>query len=152
MGKELYWNEESEKLMEAARATLRKSYGRDYSESATVRLALAALIEWLTQEEKTMLKDEERERLCRATAFYNSSGEEYDELDRLSEPDDVVATRDTVDDFIETWGEPHERLETPDGLLLVWENIQTRKGARRGYLFVMDFGRARGSTGDAIIR
>ena len=99
-----------------------------------------------------MLKDEKRERLCRATAFYNSNGEEYDELDRLCEPDDVVATRDTVENFIEAWGKPDEQLETPEGLLLVWENVQRRKGASRGNLFLMDFGEARGAAGDAIIR
>lgn len=54
--------------------------------------------------------------------------------------DEVTTTADTVADFISKWGQPHEREKIEEGEVLVWNKLQTRKGAKRGDLYVMDFG------------
>lgn len=46
----------------------------------------------------------------------------------------VAATADTVDSFREIWGTPTD-IDADTGVA-VWENIQVRKGARRGDLVV----------------
>jgi hypothetical protein len=57
--------------------------------------------------------------------------------------DEVISTRDTVQNFIAQWGSPHECEQADDIEVLVWHKLQTRKGATRGDLYVMDFGRVR---------
>lgn len=97
-----------------------------------------------------MINEKNKTIFCQATAYWNSGDiAEFDVVpqDNLAavceDIDDVAETRDTVDGFIQNWGEPHQRLVTPHGELLVWENLQAAKGCRRGDAFVMDFGDAR---------
>lgn len=99
-----------------------------------------------------MLSFEHKIKFCQATAYWNRRSLtefEIDPADSIAaicdSPDDVASTAETVDDFIKVWGEPHERLQTPVGDLLIWKGIQTAKGRRRGDSFVMDFGSARAS-------
>ena len=75
---------------------------------------------------------------CDATSVWN--GHEIDELGWVCEPDDVVWTADTLEHFIEASGPAFEKVNTPPGILYVWENQQSRKGKARGNLFVMDAG------------
>jgi hypothetical protein len=92
-----------------------------------------------------MLTPEQRLNFCKATALWNSNDFGND-LAQLCEPDDVAATRDTVADFMSGpagHARRREECETPAGKLLVFRDCQTRKGARRGDLFLMDFGEAR---------
>jgi hypothetical protein len=82
-----------------------------------------------------------------ATAANNNGGYEEDaDLDDACCRDDQVAqTRDTIADFVTKCGQPHETDNYSFGNLLVWNGLQTRKGATRGNLYVMDFGEARGT-------
>ena len=97
-----------------------------------------------------MLTEEQKLNFCKATAEWNGNDFE-EECARVCEPGDVAATRETVDDFIKVWGAPKIK-KTPAGDLLVWENIQIKKGLRRGDSFLMDFGAARAGyfTGETI--
>lgn len=80
-----------------------------------------------------------------ATAANNNGGYEEDANidDAYCSEEQVAQTRDTVADFIEKWGQPADTQEYSFGTLLIWNDLQTRKGARRGDLYVMDFGEAR---------
>ena len=88
-----------------------------------------------------MLTETERTQFRLATAAFNTGGEVEDASidDAYCTDIEVVETRDTVADFVANGGKPTAR----EGALFVWENVQTRKGARRGHLFVMDFGGVR---------
>lgn len=46
----------------------------------------------------------------------------------------IVESSDTLQDFITKWGQPHNII----GNASVWENLQTRKGAVRGDLVVVE--------------
>lgn len=91
-----------------------------------------------------MLTDKQITDFCKATAQYNS-GDFNDEYGYVCEPDEVAMTRDTVQGFKDGLGngEPDEILKTPAGELLIWFNLQSAKGCRRGDLFVIDYGDAR---------
>jgi len=95
-----------------------------------------------------MLTQEQRKNLCAAVRAWNHGLD----MPGASGPDEVIATNDTLADFISAWGEPSEWFGTPEGILIVWQKVQARKGAPRGDLFVMDFGEARACAGDAILR
>lgn len=84
------------------------------------------------------------------------------DIDNMLTDDQVVATQDTVENFFEAQGRrlnrrgerpavPYEFNETLCGNVYKWEDVQARKGARRGTLYVMDFGTARAAyfDGDA---
>ena len=47
----------------------------------------------------------------------------------------LIESSDDLGDFIKKWGKPH----TSVGDASVWENLQTRKGATRGDLVVVEF-------------
>ena len=113
-----------------------------------------------------MLTQEQRNAFRLALAAYNNysakSVEELDIDDMLTD-DQVVETQDTVENFFETRGRrldrrtgerpavPYELNKTFLGDVFVWEDVQARKGARRGNLYVMDFGSCRAAyfTGEA---
>ena len=72
----------------------------------------------------------------------------------MIEDEQIVETRDTVENFFDARGwrndrngerpaVPMELNKTICGDVFVWENQQSRKGARRGTLYVMDFCDAR---------
>jgi len=58
-------------------------------------------------------------------------------------PDDVTTTRDTLANFVEQWGAPDGATDYGKLPFTIWEDIQTRKGAQRGDLLVMDCGEFR---------
>ena len=91
-----------------------------------------------------MLTEQNRIDFTKATTFWNCGDAEND-IAVIAEPDQVVETSETVDDFKATRGEPKETSTTPFGVVLIWRNQQRAKGLRRGDLFVMDFGEARGA-------
>tara|TARA_R110000751_G_scaffold306882_2_gene426479 strand:+ start:100 stop:414 length:315 start_codon:yes stop_codon:yes gene_type:complete len=82
--------------------------------------------------------------LCSATAVWNTNDIAAfgNEQDWVCEPDDVVESRATVEDFQKgiAKGKVAECVDTPAGVLHVWTEIQTRKGCRRGDLFVLQNG------------
>lgn len=92
-----------------------------------------------------MLTNDQIEQFRLALAADNNGGyeEDADLDDAYCEADEVVQTRDTVDDFTKQWGKPHDSEEYTGGTLMIWNKLQTRKGAQRGDLYVMDFGDAR---------
>lgn len=96
-------------------------------------------------EESTLLSCDKIAAFRLATATNNNGG--YSEAatfdDAYCSENEVTQTRDTVASFIEKWGAPHETEVSRFGKLLIWNDLQTRKGARRGNLYVMDFGNAR---------
>lgn len=64
--------------------------------------------------------------------------------DGLAVADDKIAeTAETVADFAARWGREALVSEVVCGKLHAWEGVQVAKGARRGDLFVMNFGAAR---------
>ena len=79
---------------------------------------------------------------CDATSEWNCN-EFGNETGWVCEPDDVVQTRDTLEDFKAARSGTAEEYETPIGILYVWENQQSRKGARRGDVFLVDAGEFR---------
>ena len=92
-----------------------------------------------------MLTQQQREDFSKALTFWNC-GDENNEIAVLVEPEDVVATRDALADFKSGAALTAKRYtieKTPRGDLHKWEGVQARKGARRGDLFVMDFGDVR---------
>ena len=80
-----------------------------------------------------------------ATAAHNLGHHEEDATldEALCNEDEVVHTRDTAAAFIASHGRPDQCENYKSGDLLVWNKVQTRKGARRGDLYVMDFGDVR---------
>lgn len=104
-----------------------------------------------------MLTQEQRDQFRLALASWNDytakTVEDLDIDDMLSD-EQVVETRDTIEDFFSAHGRklnrkgerpevPYEQEATLLGTLYHWENVRSRKGARRGDLYVMDFGDAR---------
>jgi hypothetical protein len=77
------------------------------------------------------------------------------DIDDMLADDQIVETRDTLDNFFDAQGRrldrrtgqrpavPHELNTTICGDVYKWEDVQARKGARRGTLYVMDFGDVR---------
>lgn len=94
-----------------------------------------------------MLNQKQIEQFRMALAADNIGGyeEDADLDDAYCSEDEVVQTRDTVDDFTKQWGQPHDSDKYTGGTLMIWNKLQVRKGARRGSLYVMDFGEARAS-------
>lgn len=104
-----------------------------------------------------MLTQEQRDQFRLALAAWNNySAKTVEELDIDDMIDDerIVETRDTIENFFDARGRrltrngerpavPMELNKTICGDVYVWENQQSRKGARRGTLYVMDFGDAR---------
>lgn len=101
-----------------------------------------------------MLTQEQRDLFRKALASYNACGSADVEIDDMLEDEQVVETRETVEDFFNARGwrndrngnrpaVPREQNKTAFGDVFVWEDQQSRKGARRGTLYVMDFGDAR---------
>ena len=75
---------------------------------------------------------------CNATSVWN--GEYGDEVSWACEPEDVIRTAETIDDFKSARSGTPDEYETPKGTLYVWENQQARKGKRRGNVFLLDGG------------
>lgn len=106
-----------------------------------------------------MLTQEQRDQFRLALAAWsNYSAKTVEELDidDMIKDEDIVETRDSVENFFDARGRrldrkgerpavPAELNKTICGEVYIWENQQSRKGARRGTLFVMDFGEARAS-------
>ena len=104
-----------------------------------------------------MLNQKQRDTFRLALASLNSySAERVEDLDINSVISDarVVETADTVEDFFKANGRkllkngsrpvvPREQNTTLLGVVYTWDGVQARKGARRGTLYVMDFGTAR---------
>ena len=104
-----------------------------------------------------MLTQKQRDDFRLALASWNcNSITNVDELDidEMITDDQIVETRDTIENFFDARGwrndrngnrpdVPREKNKTLLGDIFVWENQQSRKGAQRGTLFVMDFGDAR---------
>lgn len=91
------------------------------------------------------------------SALNNFSAKAVEELDidDMLTDDQIVETQDTLENFFDAQGRrldrrtgqrpavPHELNKTICGDVYKWEDVQARKGARRGTLYVMDFGGAR---------
>lgn len=106
-----------------------------------------------------MLTQEQRDNFRLAlSAWSNYSAKTVEELDinDIIEDEQIVETRDTIENFFDARGRrlnrngerpavPLELNKTICGEVYVWENQQSQKGMRRGTLFVMDFGDARAS-------
>jgi hypothetical protein len=104
-----------------------------------------------------MLTQKNRDTFRLALASLNQfSVEKIEDLDidDMLTDDLVVETRDTLEDFFTAQGRrldrkgerpavPFEQNDTLLGPVFKWDDVQTRKGARRGTLYVMDFGDAR---------
>ncbi len=104
-----------------------------------------------------MLTQEQRDQFRLALSSWNNySAKTVEELDidDMIGDDQIVETRETVEDFFNAGGRklnrqgqrpetPYELNKTIVGDLYVWEDQQSRKGARRGTLYVMDLGDAR---------
>ncbi len=84
------------------------------------------------------------------------------DIDDMLTDEKIVETRDTVEDFFSANGRkltrqgkrpevPYEQNTTLVGIVYQWDDVQARKGAQRGTLYVMDFGDARAAffTGEA---
>ena len=93
-----------------------------------------------------MLNQTQNLQFCNSTSEWNC-GDYGDEISWVCEPEDVVATQETVKDFEHGLANrcADEIVKTKDGDLHVWNNIQRKKGCRRGDLFVLDLGNARAS-------
>jgi len=92
-----------------------------------------------------VVTEQDKTTFCQITTYWNTgdaealSSTDINIIDSLCEPEDVATTSESVGEFIKTWGRPHQRVNTDKGELLVWENIQTAKGRRRGDGFVVQF-------------
>lgn len=98
-------------------------------------------------------RDTFRLALASLNCFTVEKVEDLDINDMLTD-EQVVETRDTVEDFFTANGRklnrqgkrpevPYEQNTTLAGIVYQWDDVQARKGARRGTLYVMDFGDAR---------
>lgn len=100
-----------------------------------------------------MLQQADREKFSRATAIWNSADDENaPEWASLCEPADVVETFETLEYHETSRGRKADEVKTSSaGTLYVWRSVQMARGRRRGEMFLMDFGYARGAffTGDA---
>lgn len=101
-----------------------------------------------------MLSQEQRDTFRRALASWNHLGATVVDIDDVLSDEQIVETRESIDDFFAAHGRrldrngnrpavPHEQEKTPFGTFFRWERVQARAGLRRGDLFVMDFGDAR---------
>lgn len=104
-----------------------------------------------------MLTQQQRDTFRLALASLNcytiKKVEDLDIDDMISD-DQVVETRESLDDFFSAHGrklnrkgerpeKPLEQNQTLVGVVYQWTDVQAKKGARRGTLYVMDFGDAR---------
>lgn len=100
-----------------------------------------------------MLTQDQRNTFRLTLAAWNNYGaktiDDLDIDDVLSD-DQIVETRETVENFVDANGQARNKV-TFLGNVCIWDNIQARKGAARGTLFVMDFGDARASFFDGEI-
>ena len=98
-------------------------------------------------------RDDFRLALASLNQFAVKKIEDLD-MDEMIADESVVETMDTVENFFETNGRklnrngtrpsiPFEQNDTLLGPVFKWDDVQSRKGARRGTLYVMDFGCAR---------
>ncbi|MDO8729439.1 MAG: hypothetical protein Q7K26_06220 [bacterium] len=104
-----------------------------------------------------MLTQDQRNTFRLALASFNAySVKNVEELDinHMLSDDQIVETRETIENFFEAKGRklnrrserpevPFEQETTLLGIIFKWDDVQARKGARRGTLYVMDFGVAR---------
>ena len=86
-------------------------------------------------------RDTFRLALASSNAYLVERVEELD-VDEITTDEQVVETQETIDDFLAARGSSTQE-STLVGTLHKWEGVQARKGARRGTLYVMDFGHAR---------
>ena len=83
--------------------------------------------------------------LCRATNILNTGLTESYEADdspmiEVEEMEEASWINEFYDDFVKARGEPTTYEKTPNGMkIYLWENQQSRKGCRRGNLFLMGF-------------
>lgn len=103
-----------------------------------------------------MLNQTQRDTFRLALSALNQNAKTVEELDAddICSDEAVAETRETIEDFFNARGSrltrfgtkpetPLEKKQTIVGTLWVWTNQQSRIGARRGDLYVMDFGDAR---------
>ena len=101
-----------------------------------------------------MLTKDQRDTFRLALASYNKLGRpvSIDDIDDVCDDSDMVVTAETIGDFKAARGAPSEvfKVKVPVedvvrdcGEVLIWKNVQSRKGARRGDLYLMDLGNAR---------
>lgn len=102
-----------------------------------------------------MLTQDQRDTFRKAIASWNDCGSSDVEVDDFISKDEyVVETQETIANFFSANGQklgrngkkpdvPYEKEKTAFGDIFIWNNIQKRKGAQRGRLYVMDFGSAR---------
>lgn len=100
-----------------------------------------------------MLNQEERDTFRLALSAYNNYGVESTEnldIDDMIADAQIVETAETIDAFFKAHGRklnrdgsqpetPKELERTIAGDFFKWENVQSKKGARRGTLYVMEF-------------
>jgi len=95
-------------------------------------------------------KDQFRLALASVNCFSVKRVEELD-IDNMCEDSDVFSTGESLEHFFSSRGRklnrqgnrpdvPYEKRSSLLGDVYVWENQQSRKGARRGNLYVMEFG------------
>lgn len=89
-------------------------------------------------------------RLMLAAVNYPSGTIDALDVDDVCTDADIVETADTVEVFLSLYGKSVttrgravEQLQAIFGNLFVWDKVQTRKGCRRGTLYVVDFGDVR---------
>ena len=79
----------------------------------------------------------------RAIEAENSGAEENVDDRMLIDESDVSETHDSIENFTSKWGTPASSAEYFGVTLHHWTAVQARKGARRGDLYVADFGDSR---------
>lgn len=82
---------------------------------------------------------------CNATSLWNCNQFGVESA-WVCEPEDVVETHETLEDFVKARGEGYDIYEADASdlkscRLFVWENQQSRPSCRRGNLFVIDAGK-----------
>ena len=77
-----------------------------------------------------MLTEEQRVQFSDATGVWNGAGE------NIVSPDDIMSTREPLEDFVSQWGQP-EFVPTSHGMLYTWQI------GEKGRLFFMEFGDTR---------
>lgn len=91
-----------------------------------------------------MLTTEQKELFARIQAAVEAHDGDLDEVAdwEILNPEKVVETRESVEDFVRRWGRPTETL-CGEHTVYSWKRVQTAPGKARGDLDVVDFGDAR---------
>lgn len=81
------------------------------------------------------------ENFINALAIYNGgSTKDINQIVDFDMLDEIVETHEKLEDFVSSRGKPFYYNEpTAYGNVTVWENIQRKKGLRRGSLYVVEY-------------